>query len=83
MSSRGRGRQRSPGDQQQQHPLTCTAPSPPLNTTKLCRIKSFSRWLPLDISANCLISASAALPLYNLGKGTKQVQPAKFAVPFS
>lgn len=47
-------------------PPTCSAPSPPLNTTRLCRMRSCSVCLPLVASASCFTSASAALPLNNL-----------------
>eukprot|EP00983_Pelagomonas_calceolata_P132192 1161843-Pelagomonas_calceolata.AAC.7 len=39
---------------------TCSAFSPPRNTTKLCRNKSFSRYVPPLSSDSCLSSASAA-----------------------
>src|SRR5689334_12928533 len=45
---------------------TCCAPSPPLKTTKLCRMRSCSVCLPLVASARPFRSASAAFPSCNL-----------------
>lgn len=57
--------------------LTCCAPSPPLKTTRLCRMRSCSVCLPLVASARPFRFASAALPSCSL-----QVQHAtNFAVP--